>query len=140
MPAEPSAHSCDLELARGIVDAWSRGDVQWLLENSAADVELRPAMWTGAPFRGLEGTVAFMTELIPAYEGLTLEVERVRQAEDPVALDVHVRAHLRESDAEFDDRFTFLFWFRDGKLVCYEGNADEPGIAAAMARRMPGGD
>ncbi len=140
MPVEPSVYSRDLKLARGVVNAWLRGDVEWLLENSATDVELCPAMWADVPFRGREGMVAFVTELLPAYEDLTLDVERVRQAEDPVALDVHVRAHLRQSDAEFDDRLTFLFWFRDGKLVRYEGNADEQGIVAAMARRLQDSD
>jgi ketosteroid isomerase-like protein len=126
--------SGDLKLAQGVIDAWAHGEVEWLLEHSAHDVEFRPMMWTDVPFRGREGTIAFVGEFLAAYKGLTIEVDSVRQAQNPVVLDVHVRAHLRESRAEFDDHFTLIFWIRDGELVLYEGHVDEEGLAAALAR------
>ncbi len=136
MPSKSPADSRDLELAQGIIDAWLRGDDEWLVEHSVSDVQLCPMMWTDLPFQGRDGTLAFVREFLAAYQGLRIDVKRVRQAQDPVALDVHVRAHLRESDAEFDDHFTFVFWMRDGKLIRYEGHVDEEAIAAAMARRL----
>ncbi len=135
MPSKSPADSRELELAGGIINAWLRGDVEWLVDHSADEVELCPMMWTDVPFGGSDGTIAFVREFLAAYQGLRIEVQRVRQAQEPVALDVHVRAHLRESDAEFDDRFTFVFWIRDDKLVRYEGHVDEEAIATAMARR-----
>lgn len=135
MPPKSPTDSRELELAQGIIDAWLRGDDEWLLEHSASEV-LCPMMWTDVPFRGRDGTIAFVREFLAAYQGLRVDVKRVRQAQDPVALDVHVRAHLRESNAEFDDHFTFVFWFGDGKLVRYEGHVDEKAIAAAIAKRL----
>jgi ketosteroid isomerase-like protein len=127
--------SSDLEVAHGVIGAWVRRDLHWLLAHSTADVEVRPMMWTGDPFRGTEGTKAFVRGFLAAYEGLTIEVESVRRAEDPVALDVHVRAYVRQSRTQFDSRFTLVFWFRNGELVRYEGHVDEVRLAAVLARR-----
>jgi SnoaL-like protein len=121
MPAAPSSKSGDLELAEGIVKAWLRRDVEWLLKRSVPDVELSPAMWTDVPFRGREGTIAFVMELLPAYEDLRLDVVGARHVEDRVELDVDFHAHMRDSHADLDDRFTFRFWIRDGKLARFKG-------------------
>ena len=134
MPAGAAPDPSELALARGIVAAWSRRDLDWLIEHSAPDVELRPMMWTGDAFRGREGLTIFVRDFLPNYERLRIDVERVRRAADPVALDVHLRAHLRESDADLDDRATFVFDIRDGRLVRYAGHVDEAAIAAALPR------
>ena len=63
MLAAPSADSRDLEVARGVINAWLRRDVEWCANTPSADVQLRPMMWTDKPFRGRGGTVAFVTEL-----------------------------------------------------------------------------
>ena len=68
---------------------------------------------------------------------LKIEVERVRQAADPVALDVRLRGHLHMSDVDFDDHPTFVFWVRDGKLARYEGHVDPAAIEEATARSDP---
>ena len=132
--------SSELALARGVVSAWLRRDLDWLIEHSAPDVELRPMMWTGDAFRGREGMTAFVRDFLPNYEGLRIDVEQVRRAADPVALDVHLQAHLRESDADLDDHATFVFDIRDGRLVRYQGHVDEDAIAAALSDRPPAPD
>jgi ketosteroid isomerase-like protein len=129
----------EVELARGVLRAWEHRDVDWLVEHSTPDVELRPFMWTDLPFRGVDGTTAFVQEYLAARTPLRVEVERVRQAADPVALDVRVRGHLHMSDADFDEHPTFVFWVRDGKLARYEGHIDPAAIADATARSLPGG-
>src|SRR5205823_1165649 len=106
MPAGSSPDSSETGLAREVIAAWCRRDLDWLIEHSAPDVELRPTMWTGDAFRGREGLKVFVRDFLPNYERLRIDVERVRRAADPVALDVHLRAHLRESDADLDDRAT----------------------------------
>jgi hypothetical protein len=114
--------SGDVGLARGILDAWMRGDVDWVVEHSSADVEVRPAMWVDAPLRGPEGMSGFVTEVLPAYEGV-VEVEGVRRTADPVELDVRLRAHMRLSDADRDVPLLMRFWIRDGKLIRFEGRS-----------------
>jgi hypothetical protein len=93
-----------------------------VVEHSSTDVELRPAMWVDAPLRGPEGMSAFVTEVLPAYEG-AVEVEGVRRTADPVELDVRLRAHMRLSDADLDVPLLMRFWIRDGKLIRFEGRS-----------------
>jgi len=140
MPAGASPDSSETALAREVIAAWRRRDLDWLLEHSAPDVELRPLMWTGDAFRGREGLTVFVRDFLPNYERLRIDVERVRRAADPVALDVRLRAHLRESDADLDDHATFVFDIRDGKLVRYVGHVDEATIAAALPGPPPATD
>jgi ketosteroid isomerase-like protein len=140
MPPGASPDSSELALTRGVIAAWLRRDLDWLIEHSAPDVELRPMMWTGDAFCGREGMTAFVHDFLPNYEGLRIDVERVRRAAHPVALDVHLHAHLRESGADLDDHATFVFDIRDGRLVRYEGHVDEDAIAAALSGRPPATD
>jgi ketosteroid isomerase-like protein len=140
MPAAASPDSSETTLAREVIAAWRRRDLDWLLEHSAPDVELRPLMWTGDAFRGREGLTVFVQEFLPNYEGLRIDVERVRRAADPVALDVRLRAHLRESDADLDDHATFVFELRDSRLVRFAGHVDEADIAAALSGPPPATD
>ncbi len=128
-----------LDLARGVLRAWEHRDLDWLVEHSTPDVELRPFMWTDLPFRGIDGMTAFVKDYLAVRTPLKIEVERIRKAADPVALDVHLRGHLHMSNADFDEHPTFVFWVRDGKLARYEGHVDPAAIEAATARSLPGG-
>ena len=128
-----------VDLARGVLRAWEHRDLDWLVEHSTPDVELRPFMWTDLPFRGIDGTTAFVKEFLAVRTPLKIKVERIRKAADPVALDVHLRGHLHMSNADFDEHPTFVFWVRDGKLARYEGHVDPAAIEAATARSLPGG-
>jgi ketosteroid isomerase-like protein len=139
VPDDPAPDGSQLDLARGVVRAWEHRDLDWLVANSTPDVELRPFMWTDLPFRGAEGITAFVTEYLAVRTPLRIEVERVRRAADPVALDVHVRGHLHMSNADLDEHPTFVFWVRDGKLARYEGHIDPDAIEEATARPDPGG-
>ena len=139
MPDDPGPDGSQLDLARGVVRAWEHGDLDWLVAHSTPDVELRPFMWTDLPFRGADGITAFVTEYLAVRTPLRIEVERVRRAADPVALDVHVRGHLHMSNADLDEHPTFVFWVRDGKLARYEGHIDPDAIEEATARPDPGG-
>jgi ketosteroid isomerase-like protein len=134
-----SADGPEVTLAHGVLRAWERRDLDWLVEHSTPDVELRPFMWTDLPFRGIEGTTAFVKEYLAVRTPLKIEVERVRKAADPVALDVHLRGHLHMSDADFDEHPTFVFWVRDGKLARYEGHVDPAAIEEAAARSLADG-
>jgi ketosteroid isomerase-like protein len=137
MSPDATADGPEVELARGVLRAWMHRDLEWLLEHSTADVELRPFMWTDLPFRGPEGAAAFVKEYLAVRTPLTIEVERVRKAADPVALDVHLRGHLHMSNADLDEHPTFVFWMRDGKLARYEGHVDPAAIEEATARSLP---
>ena len=139
MSPDTSPAGPEVDLARGVLRAWEHRDLDWLVANSTPDVELRPFMWTDLPFRGAEGITAFVTEYLAVRTPLRIEVERVRRAADPVALDVHVRGHLHMSNADLDEHPTFVFWVRDGKLARYEGHIDPDAIEEATARPDPGG-
>src|SRR5205823_3698016 len=114
----------ELALARGVLQAFERRDLDWLVERSTPDVELHPLMWTDKPFRGTSGMEAFVEEYLAVRTPLKIDVERVRQAADPVALDVRVRGHLHLSHADFDEQATFVLWIRDGRLARYEEYVD----------------
>jgi ketosteroid isomerase-like protein len=129
----------EVDLARGVLRAWEHRDLAWLVEHSTPDVELRPFMWTDVPFRGIDGTTAFVREYLAVRSPLKIEVERVRKAADPVALDVRLQGHLHMSDADFDDHPTFVFWLRDGKLARYEGHIDPIAIEEATTRSLRDG-
>jgi ketosteroid isomerase-like protein len=128
-----------VDLTRAVLRAWEHRDLDWLVEHSTPDVELRPFMWTDLPFRGIDGTTAFVKEFLAVRTPLKIEVERIRKAADPVALDVHLRGHLHMSNADFDEHPTFVFWVRDGKLARYEGHVDPAAIEEATARSLPDG-
>jgi ketosteroid isomerase-like protein len=139
VPDDAAPDGSQLYLARGVLRAWEHRDLDWMVEHSTPDVELRPFMWTDLPFRGADGIIAFVKEYLAVRTPLTIEVVRVRKAADPVALDVHVRGHLHMSDADLDEHPTFVFWVRDGKLARYEGHIDPEAIQEATARSNPDG-
>ena len=142
MPRVASEHeseSPELALARGVLQAFERRDLDWLVERSTPDVELHPLMWTDKPFRGRSGMEAFVEEYLAVRTPLKIDLERVRQAADPMALEVRVRGHLHLSHADFDEQATFVLWIRDGRLARYEGHVDPDAIEAAIARSLPGG-
>jgi len=136
---DANRNGAEVELARGVIRAWEHHDLEWLLEHSTSDVELRPYMWTDLPFRGTEGITVFVKEYLAVRRPLTIEVERVRKRADPVALDVHLRGHLHVSHADFDEHPTFVFWMRDGRLARYEGHIDPAAIEEATARSLAEG-
>ena len=137
MSSDTTPRGPEVELAHGVLVAWEHRDLDWLVKHSTPDVELRPFMWTDLPFRGIDGTTAFVNEYLAVRTPLKIEVERVRKAADPVALDVRLRGHLHMSDVDFDDHPTFVFWVRDGKLARYEGHVDPAAIEEATARSDP---
>jgi ketosteroid isomerase-like protein len=134
VPPEPAFDGPELALVRAVLRAWEDCDVDWLVEHSTPDVELRPFMWTDRPFRGADGMAYFVQEYLAARTPLEIEVEHVRKPADPVALDVRLSAHLHESDADLHEHATFVFWVRDGKLARYEGHIDPARIEEAMGR------
>lgn len=110
------------ELARRLLDLWSRRDVDPALELLHEDIEWHPALTVG----GLEGSVyrghdeirRWFRDLDDAWAELKHEIEEVRDlGGERVLMLGHFHAVGRESHVPIDQPQGFVFTFESGRLA-----------------------
>ena len=70
----------NVEIVRKLFDAYSRGDLQGMLDHLAPEIEFRPSgtfMDMQRVYRGPDGWVEFDDTFRAAWESITISVERV---------------------------------------------------------------
>ena len=128
-----------IERYREALDAWSRRDLVWILNQASPEFEFHTAqLFPGvqAVYRGREGMVEFWTTFIEEPWALfRLEVESVeRIGPDRVLALITFHATEREGGEEVVRPYAHLATFRDGLVVRVDAFADwEEARDAAVA-------
>jgi ketosteroid isomerase-like protein len=115
------------ERIRAGVAAFSRGDVEAMLENHAPDVEYRTAITTveGGIYRGHEGVRQWLAELSEVVEDLDGHVDEIHEIDENRYLAAgRFRGRGKESGAQFDMEMAWVYRFREGQLIRYEAYFD----------------
>jgi ketosteroid isomerase-like protein len=112
----------NVEIVRGLLDAWSRRKFDAILKLIHEDIEWHPALTAG----GMEGTVyrghrdieSWLRELDDVWAELSHEIEEARDiGEGRVLVLGHFHAVGRESGVPIDHPQGFLFTIDDGKVA-----------------------
>jgi ketosteroid isomerase-like protein len=117
-----SAHPTPAEVAQQILDAWNRGEEPLKLGLLADDIEYvnPPDALEPGTRRGTEGWRVAMRGLGESFELQGIDVQRVLEAGDRVALLVTFRIRGRTSGIDAHQEQGYVFTVRDGKATRFE--------------------
>jgi ketosteroid isomerase-like protein len=122
------------QLIRQVYDAYSRGDIETVLQNMADDVE-----WNapgGAPFsghrHGRDQMRAFFQEMRQAIEVQQFDIDDLIADGDKVAVLGRQRATVRETGRHFETQWVHVYTLRGGKIVHGQAFTDTHAVASAF--------
>jgi ketosteroid isomerase-like protein len=112
----------DVDIARRLLHAWSRRDVDAAIDLLHEDIEWRPALTAGSlegtVYRGPDGVRAWFRELDDVWAELSYEIDEVRDVgEGRVVMLGHFHAVGRESGVTIDQAQGFVFTMVGGRVA-----------------------
>jgi ketosteroid isomerase-like protein len=118
--------SRNVELVREAFDALNRGDAEWLIEHSAAGVEIRGRGVAGEPilYTGAAGIREYLHDRAESWQSMELVPEEIREVGDRVLGIANRRLRGRGSGIDVEDKFALVFELRDGFAVRISGYRD----------------
>ena len=126
----------NLQLLREGVAAYNRGDLGFLLERAADDIEVHadPALMNAGTFHGRAGFERWMREWLEAWRETTLDVRGVEEIDGRFLLvDVLQRATGSGSGVEVEMEIWQLVEARDGEISRFHLYAARERAEAALA-------
>lgn len=120
------------QLIRDAVDAYNRGDVEWILENTAPEFELVAPVSaiTGRSYRGARGLRQWMRDLRRLFEEWDVELHEVEErhtgevfARGTIELTYREGGERLESDVWYTARFD-----AEGRLCSWISSVDGPAL------------
>jgi ketosteroid isomerase-like protein len=127
----------NVRLARDVVDAVARRDLQRLLELTAPDVEWRPfatGLMEEGVYRGHDGIRRYVSDLDDAWEVLRAEVEDGLAVGATVLMTGRLRYRGRGSGVETEHAAGWVVKFRDGRLVSMQAFRDPERALETLGR------
>jgi ketosteroid isomerase-like protein len=109
----------NVEIVRQGYEAWNRGDLEWLLDHSTADVEFRTAQVfpdIDAVYRGHERLRAFWNTIREPWETYLIEVERLEPIGDDRVFALIWFHGIGRQGVEVTLKFAHLFTLEDGMV------------------------
>ncbi len=126
----------NVEVVRGVIDGWLRGDPA-TLELISDDVVYvsPPTMPDGRTYHGHEGVLQWVVDWGQEWTDYELDVLRYRDLGDRVVTVERNRATGKRSGVGVDMQTVSLWTLRDGKVVRWQGYAtEEEALEAAGVR------
>ena len=127
------------ELARGIIEAYRRGDLEWLLEHTEPDVEIVqvPEIPDAQTYTGHDGLVDALLDWPRQWEDFRIKPERIfaPDHENLIVMAIHGgRPH--SMDIEVEAEIVFVFHVRSGLVARWDMylTLDEALSRAAQSR------
>jgi ketosteroid isomerase-like protein len=124
------------EMIRRAYEAWSRRDIDALLELVPPDVEARPILGANigsSVYHGKEGLRAWFEDLHQEWETFEARVTSVEERGDCALLTFQVHARGRASGVVIDGELFHLVEFRDGLMARLEAFQDRDSAVQALA-------
>ena len=107
----------NVELVRRSIAAWNRADLDGVLETYASSIEFHTSGVFpdfDAVYRGHEDFTRFWRAIHDPWEELRIDIERIEDGDDCLALEFRFRARGIGSGALVDLKFSNAITFRDG--------------------------
>ena len=116
-------------------EAWSRRDVEALLEAVHEDSEARPILGANigaSVYRGKEGLREWFRDLHQEWEAFETRVVRIDRRGDRALCTLHIHACGRASGVEIDTEMYHLLELRDGLIARLEAFMDRDAAMTAL--------
>jgi ketosteroid isomerase-like protein len=116
-------------------EAWSRRDVEALVEVVHPDAEARPILGANigvSVYRGREGLREWFTDLHQEWETFQTRVTRIDERGDGAVLTIDVHARGRASGVVIDGDLYHLVELRDGMILRLEAFRDKDAAMQAL--------
>ena len=117
----------NLEIVRGIYDAWAKGD----FSGGAADLDpevvfvVRPPYPDPGVFHGPGAVKDYMLRFLAQWEHYAIDAERYEEAGDTILVYIRQRGTGKGSGVESEIRTHTLFTFRGDRIIRIENVIDE---------------
>lgn len=128
----------NVEVIRGLYDAFARGDVLAVLGLMDAGI-----VWNEAenfpyadhnPYVGPEAVaLGVFGRIVAEWEGFRVSVEEYHDAGETIIARGHYDGRHRGTGRSIHAQFAHVWWLRDGKIVRFQQHADTLQVARAMA-------
>jgi ketosteroid isomerase-like protein len=101
---------------RESIEAANRGDVEWLIEHAAPDVELHARGVAGerVVYRGAAGAREYFRDMAESWQAVEAFPEEIREVGDRVVAIVSRRLRGRGSGVDVEDKIGIVYDLRDG--------------------------
>jgi ketosteroid isomerase-like protein len=101
-------------------------DVQWLIEHSAPEVEIRGRGVAGEPvlYTGAAGIREYFRDMAETWQSIELVPERFHEAGDRVVVIANRRLRGRGSGIDIEDQVGIVYELRDGLAIRISGYRD----------------
>jgi ketosteroid isomerase-like protein len=117
--------------------AFGRGDVQFILNNVADNVDwqvLGPAIIPQAgPHKGRAEVGKFFEKVAQAYDFTQFEPREFIAQNDSVVAIVDYAGKMKKTGKSYTAQAAMLFVFKDGKVTKFREYTDTAGLAAALS-------
>jgi uncharacterized protein len=123
----------NIEVVRRLIDAWSRRDLEAVLEAMHPDCEVR-GIEVRETLRGHDALAAGFRDWFDAFDEFAVEPEEFVLDGDRVLVPVRQRGRGKGSGLEVEQRFFQLFELRDGLVLRFEEFAEEAEAREALER------
>jgi ketosteroid isomerase-like protein len=110
----------NVEIARRSIDAFSRGNLDAVIETLAPEFELHPSgrfMDTQRVYRGREGWTEFWGDFRAAWEDVAVSIERMEAIDDRVLILGKIHGKGRESGVAVEADAAWVHTVNDGLIV-----------------------
>jgi ketosteroid isomerase-like protein len=110
----------NVEVARRSIDAFSRGDLDAVLETLAPEFEMHPSgrfMDTQRVYRGREGWTEFWRDFRAAWKDVAVSIERIEAIDDRVLILGKIGGEGRESGVAVEAEAAWVHTVNDGLIV-----------------------
>jgi len=130
--------TANLDFVRSLYAAYSRGDIQAILDNLDGGVEWTsygegPLLPWGGTRRGVAGAASAFQALADGLDFEAFEPQEFFDAGDDVIVLGRTRARGKRSGGAFDVRWAHFFAIRDGKVARFREFYDTQAVARAVA-------
>ncbi len=127
-----------VELARGIYDAFGRGDIETVVGGMDANIEWREAEGnpyepSGAPWIGPNAIVEnLFMKLGSEWDAFTVHPQQFHDAGDTVVVEGRYTAKYLATGVDLDSQFCHVLTFANGKLTRFQQFTDTAQFQKAM--------
>ena len=127
--------SPDADRLRRAYDRFNAGVVDWTMFDPAVRHDQTSGLFLDGVFYGTEGLRAAFEEIAEDWDDVHLEPEEVVDLGGRYLVLLHMRARVRDSDAQLDAQIAHVWEFRDGRVVSWDVYGDH--ATAVKADRFP---
>lgn len=131
--------SRNVDVIRGVYDAFAEGDVPAVVSAMAPDVEWNEAenfpYADGNPYVGPDAVVeGVFARLGRDWDFWSLAIEEVLDAGDNVVVLGRYQSRHSETGSDLDAQFAHVWWLEDGKITRFQQLVDTAQVLRAMGR------